>query len=70
MNEFEMEKGLKQGDRLAFFLFLIVSEGLLGLARQVERKNFLDGIKVGKNDTSISMFQFTNDTMFFFVKIT
>lgn len=46
--EFKPTKGLKQGDLLALFLFLIVAEGLSGLVRQAVDKNLLKGIKVGK----------------------
>lgn len=36
--EFETERGLKQGDTLAPFLFLIVAEGLAGFFRSVVEK--------------------------------
>jgi len=63
--EFKPEKGLRQGDPLAPFLFLLVVEGLAGAVRQVESKGLFKGIKVGRKEISITMLQFADDTLFF-----
>lgn len=61
--EFSTQKGIKQGDPLAPFLFLIVVEGLTGLVRKGEEANCLEGFKIDDN-LSISMMQFADDTIF------
>jgi len=45
--EFKPSRGLRQGDPLAPFLFLVVAEGLAGLVRQASKQNMLTGVKVG-----------------------
>ena len=40
--EFSPRRGLRQGDPLAPFLFLIVAEGLAGVSRMAEEKNLID----------------------------
>ena len=40
--EFTPGKGLRQGDPLAPFLFLIVAEGLAGVSRMAEEKSLID----------------------------
>lgn len=42
--EFPVERGLKQRDPLAPFLFLIVAEGLAGMVRSCVEKGFLESI--------------------------
>ena len=63
--EFNPTKGLRQGDPLAPFLFLLVAEGLSGLVRQANIKNMLEGISVGRNETKVNILQFADDTLFF-----
>ena len=46
--EFTPRKGLRQGDPLAPFLFLLVAEGLVGVSRMAEEKNLIDSLKVGR----------------------
>nr|KYP35151.1 hypothetical protein KK1_043821 [Cajanus cajan] len=36
-DKFPMKRGLRQGDPLALFLFMVVVEGLSGLIREVEK---------------------------------
>jgi len=55
---------LRQGDPLASFLFLIVAEGLAGAVREASKRGFLDGLKIRNNEVEVSMFQFTDDTIF------
>jgi len=61
--EFKPLRGLRQGDPLFPFLFLVVAEGLAGLVRQASKQNMLTGVKVGR-DIECSMLQFAYDTLF------
>ncbi|GKV02024.1 hypothetical protein SLEP1_g14511 [Rubroshorea leprosula] len=46
--EFSMEKGLRQGDPLAPFLFLLVVEALNGLIHKAKELNMYKGVEVGE----------------------
>jgi len=63
--EFKPERGLRQGDPLAPFLFLIVAEGLTGLVRQAGKANLLSGLRIGRKEVELSILQFADDTLFF-----
>ncbi|XP_057426475.1 secreted RxLR effector protein 78-like [Lotus japonicus] len=63
--EFKMWKGLRQGDPLAPFLFLIVAEGLNGLLKKAVQLNKFAGFRLGMHsDLEVSMLQFADDTLF------
>ena len=62
--EFKPTRGLRQGDPLAPFLFLVVAEGLSGLVRQALRKEVLRSVKVGRNKIECCLLQFADDTLF------
>jgi len=64
MEEFRPSRGLRQGDPLAPFLFLIVAEGLAGLVRKAIKENLLRGVKVGRTEIECCMLQFVDDTLF------
>jgi len=51
--EFRPTRGLRQGDPLAPFLFLIVAEGLTGLVRQALKESLIKGAKVGRNEVEV-----------------
>ncbi|GKU90755.1 hypothetical protein SLEP1_g4707 [Rubroshorea leprosula] len=61
--EFEVGKGLRQGDPLSPFLFLMVAEGLQGLVQRAVKEGMLHGIEIGKKGLSVSMLQFADDTV-------
>jgi len=63
--EFRPSRGLRQGDPLAPFLFIMVAEGLAGLVRQALKANLLSGVKIGNKEVEVSFLQFADDTLFF-----
>jgi len=63
--QFKPKRGLRQGDPLAPFLFLIVAEGLASLVRATVSKGHYEGVKVGLNSVGINLLQFMDDTLFF-----
>ncbi|GKV50623.1 hypothetical protein SLEP1_g57323 [Rubroshorea leprosula] len=61
--EFEVGKGLRQGDPLSPFLFLLISEGLQGLVQRAVTEGMLHGIEIGKQGMTMSLLQFADDTI-------
>ena len=64
-DEFGMQRGLRQGDPLAPFLFLCEAEGLAALTREAEAKSLFEGVKVGDHQLEVHLLQFADDTLFF-----
>ncbi|GKV36382.1 hypothetical protein SLEP1_g44522 [Rubroshorea leprosula] len=62
--EFSMSRGLRQGDPLSPFLFLMVAEALNGLTSAAVAKGYLYGVKIGDGELEISHLQFADDTIF------
>jgi len=62
--EIDIQKGLKQGDLLTPFLFLLVVEGLSGLVRSTETRGLYHGFKVGNSRLSITHLQYADGTLF------
>jgi hypothetical protein len=60
--DFMVDKGLRKGDPLSPFLFLIVAEGLTGLKCKAVDNKVLHGYKVGNNILSHTL-QFADDTI-------
>ena len=63
--EFKPTRGLRQGDPLAPFLFLVVVEGLAGIVREALKVNMLTGLKIGRKEEEVCILQFADDTLFF-----
>jgi hypothetical protein len=61
-DDFIVGKGLRQGDPLSPFLFLIVAEGLTGLMGKVVENNVFHGYKVS-NSIFFHTLQFADDTI-------
>ncbi|KAJ9562049.1 hypothetical protein OSB04_007209 [Centaurea solstitialis] len=64
-DEFPMERGLRQGDPLAPFLFLVVAECLHLLVKEAEGKGLFKGVKVGKDEVNVSHLQYADGAIFF-----
>lgn len=58
-----IHRGLKQGDPLARFLFLLVVEGFSGLMRNVVDRNLFEGFPLGNSGLVISHLQYADDTL-------
>ncbi|WJX77739.1 beta-amyrin 28-monooxygenase [Trifolium repens] len=58
-----IQRGLKQGDPLAPFLFLLVVEGFGGAMRRAGELNLFKGFKVRENGPMISHLQYADDTL-------
>jgi hypothetical protein len=61
-NEISIKRGLKQGDLLAPFLFLLVAEGLSGVMQRAEDLSLFKGIMI-RNGPSITHLQYADDTL-------
>ena len=62
--EFHPLRGLRQGDPLAPFLFLVAAEGLAGLVRQAVKVNLYSGLNIGSKEVELCIIQFADDTLF------
>ncbi|GKV35115.1 hypothetical protein SLEP1_g43429 [Rubroshorea leprosula] len=66
--QFKTSRGLKQGDPLSPFLFLIVAEGLNGIISSTVNNNLFEEMEVGtvdNDDSHFSHIQFADDTILF-----
>ncbi|GAU41930.1 hypothetical protein TSUD_139160 [Trifolium subterraneum] len=68
-NEFPLERGLRQGDPLSPFLFLLAAEGLHVLMEAVVDRHLFTGYSISERDpVSVSHLQFADDTLLMGVK--
>nr|GFA07128.1 hypothetical protein [Tanacetum cinerariifolium] len=63
--EFKMERGLRQGDPLSYFLFLIVAEALQVMFIEACNKGIFRGLYIANEGVNISLLQYADDTLFF-----
>jgi exonuclease III len=61
--EIDIQRGLKQGDPLAPFLFLLVAEGLGGVIRKAVELELFKGFLVGNDGITVSHLQYADDTL-------
>jgi hypothetical protein len=57
-----IQRGLRQDDHLAPFLFLLVAKGFSGLMRNAVGLNMFQGFTVGTEGVILSHFQYVDDT--------
>ncbi|MCH82363.1 LINE-1 reverse transcriptase like [Trifolium medium] len=61
--EINIQRGLKQGDPLAPFLFLLVAEGFGGSMRRAGELNLFKGFSICREGPTISHLQYADDTL-------
>lgn len=67
IEEFCPQKGLRQGDSLSPFLFIIVAKCLNVLLSSALEMNLIKGVRVGVNGVLVSHLQFPDDSILFCV---
>lgn len=60
------ERGMRQGDPLSPYVFILCGEVLSGLCNKAQQSGRLEGIRVSKNSPRVNHLLFADDTMFFY----
>lgn len=61
---FQMERGLRQGDPLSPFLFVLAAEGISLMMEKAAEMGLFKPMEVGRRRIEISHLQFVDDTLF------
>ncbi|KAM7497251.1 hypothetical protein LguiA_021665 [Lonicera macranthoides] len=62
---FKESRGIRHGDPLSPFLFVLVADVLHRLMERAEDKNLVEGFEIGRDSVTLSHLQFADDTIFF-----
>ncbi|XP_028085776.1 uncharacterized protein LOC114286749 [Camellia sinensis] len=63
---FKASRGLRQGDPLSHFLFIMVANVLGMMVERAKEVGLFEGLQVGRDKISVTHLQFADDTIFFF----
>ena len=66
MDSFTPSRGLRQGDPLSLFLFLLIVDALSALLKDGEEKGDYTPLKICRQAPSVSHLLFADDTLLFF----
>lgn len=58
-------RGIRQGDPISPYLFLLVAEGFSSLLRKAQRDNLIHGVSIARGAPSISHLFFADDSLLF-----
>lgn len=64
IKEFSITRGVRQGDPLSLFLFIIAMEGLNAAIRSACQHSFFHGVKLPNGEPMISHFFYADDALF------
>ena len=62
---FPATRGLRQGDSLSPFLFVIIVESLSRMIKAVANENLIKGFKISPTTPIVTQLQFADDTLLF-----
>jgi len=62
---FQMQRGLRQGDPLSPYLFILMTEVLNCLISKAVQHGLLSGLQVGSRSVTVTHLQFADDTLIF-----
>ncbi|XP_050207305.1 uncharacterized protein LOC126656744 [Mercurialis annua] len=65
VDPFKLERGVRQGDPISPYLFVIAVEGLRCLLRKAELMGFFSGYAFDPNSDTLSLLQFADDTLIY-----
>ena len=63
---FKLAKGLRQGDPLSPYLFLLCANVLSLSLQKAEQEKLINGVRVGRNGCSFTHLLYADDSLFFF----